>query len=175
MLGSITPGESIRNAKGSSQILIPVTDFVVQGKGVYFANALRLLNLGVVYLNWLMRVDFPTLGIPQIISHNPTVVNFALLTVWVNFKISLKLRRFLADMGRHLMPTDQYLVIILLVDSWSQRSYLLKRIIFSLLYFSMRVSKWQFLEENGALASLISRKSCTSDILSSSNFIALCM
>jgi hypothetical protein len=78
-----------------------------------------------------MRVDFPTFGIPQIISQSPTVANLVLFIVVLSFNTSERLSRFYAETAMHLMPTDWYFLIIWSVTALSQRSYLLNSIIFS--------------------------------------------
>lgn len=46
-------------------------------------------------------VDLPTLGIPQIINHIPTVANFADLYEFVIIINSFKFNRSLADVAKH--------------------------------------------------------------------------
>jgi hypothetical protein len=70
-LGIITPGVSIKNIRGLLRILKPPTCLVVQTEAVALAVAF-LFYKSEILLIWLMMEDFPTLGIPQAISHSPT-------------------------------------------------------------------------------------------------------
>ncbi len=71
LLGTITPGESIRNIKGFWRILNPLTPFVVATDAVAFAAPVLFFKSDIMR-TWLIIELFPTFGIPHIASHNPT-------------------------------------------------------------------------------------------------------
>ena len=75
MLGTITPGESIKYIKGFCKILNPLTPFVVATEAVALA-APDLFYKSDIILIWLMILLLPTFGIPQIANHKPTFSYF---------------------------------------------------------------------------------------------------
>lgn len=71
LLGTITPGESIKNINGFCSILNPLIPFVVATDAVDFAAPVLFYKSEII-LTWFIILLLPTLGIPQIANHNPT-------------------------------------------------------------------------------------------------------
>lgn len=70
-LGIITPGVSIININGLSNILNPLIPLVVQTDAVALEAALLFYKSDMLLI-WLIIEDFPTFGMPQAINHRPT-------------------------------------------------------------------------------------------------------
>ena len=98
IFGTIIPGVSTRNIGGSVTILKPEIVFVRHGfdpvrAPLFFPWLMEESR----FLRELIMVDFPMLGMPPIITHAPTVLNFvgheseSTLSIFTTFIFSLVL------------------------------------------------------------------------------------
>ena len=87
ILGIMIPGVSIIKVGGSCMILNPVMFLVIHGTPPTLAPLFfEWLSPSSFLLKELIIVDFPTLGIPPIMTHAPTVLNYGLTFYCINVR-----------------------------------------------------------------------------------------